>query len=105
MVAVIGQIDRVVRAHMDAVGAVEHAFAPGAQQVALGIENRDGVVAAVEGIDPVLPVDTDRRAVAQRDFLRHLRPILVDLEGVLAAAELNRHVPSPLCSAISQGLF
>jgi hypothetical protein len=44
------------------------------------------VVAAVEGIDPILLVDADRRAVAQCDFLRHLRPILVDLKGVLAAS-------------------
>jgi hypothetical protein len=81
---------------MDAVRPVEDAFAPGPQQIAFGIEDGDRVLTAIEGIDPILSVDADRRAVAQRDFLRHLRPILVDLEGVLAASELNRHAPSPL---------
>jgi hypothetical protein len=95
VIAVVGQPDRIVRAHMDAVGPVEHPFAPGAQQIALGIEDRDRMLAAIEGVDPVLAVDADRRTVTQRDFLRHLRPILVDLEGVLAASELNRHASSP----------
>jgi len=73
-VAVIGQIDRVVRAHMDTVRAVEHPFAPGAQQIAIGIKHGNRVLAAIEGIDPILPVDADRRAVTQRDFFRQFRP-------------------------------
>src|SRR5271154_120568 len=95
VVAVIGQPDRIVRAHMNAVRPVEHSFTPGAQQIALCIEHRDRMLAAIERVDPTLPVDPDRRAVTQRDFLRHLGPILVDLEGVLAISELNRHASSP----------
>ena len=95
MVAVVGQPDRVVGSHMDAVRPAEDTLAPGAQQIALGIEDRDRVLAAIEGVDPVLAIDAARRAVTEGDFLRHLRPILVDLEGVLAASELNRHAPLP----------
>ena len=44
----------------------------------------------------ILLVDPDRGTVTERDFIRHLCPILVDLKGVFAAAELNRHASSPL---------
>src|ERR1700730_7316551 len=98
--AVIGQPDRVVRTHMNAMRPVKDPFAPCPQQIAFGIEDGDRMLAAIEGIDPILPVDADRCAVAQGDFVRHLRPILVDLEGVLAASEPNRHASSPLCCAM-----
>jgi len=103
MVAVIGQKDRIVGADMDAVGPVKYPFAPGAQQIAFGIEDGDRVLAAIEGIDPILLVDADRCAVTQGNFVRQLRPIVVDLKGVLASPELNRHALSPLCSAICLG--
>jgi len=103
MVAVIGQPDRVVGAHMHTVGPVNHAFAPSAQQIAVGIEHGDRMLAAIEGVDPVLAVDADRGAVTERDFVRHLRPILVDLEGVFATAELNRHASSPSCFPTGRG--
>ena len=64
MVAVVRQPDRVVRAHMDAVRPVKDALSPGAQQIALGIKDRDRMLAAIEGINAILPVDADRRAVA-----------------------------------------
>jgi len=38
-------------------------LAPGSQQIALGIKDRDRVLAAVEGVDPVLPIHADRSAV------------------------------------------
>ena len=68
---------------------------------AVGVKHRDRVLAPVEGIDALLAVDADRGAVTQRDFLWHLRPILIDLEGVFATSELNCHASSPLCSALS----
>jgi hypothetical protein len=80
---------------MDAVWPAEHAFTPGAQKIALGVEYSHRVLTAVEGINPILPVDTDCSAIAQGDFLGHLRPILMNVEGVFAASELNRHAPSP----------
>src|SRR5260370_29185749 len=95
VVALIGQIDRIVRTHMDAVRPAEYAFTPGAQKIALGIEYCDRVLAAIERIDPILPVDADRRAITKSDFLRHFRPVLVDLEGVLTAPQLHRHASLP----------
>src|SRR6516165_11777493 len=86
---------------MDAVRAAEHPFTPGPQQVPLGIEHRNRVLAAIEGINAILPVDADRGAVAECEFLRHFRPVLLDFEGVFAFSELNRHASSsPLCSAL-----
>src|SRR6266852_2371667 len=91
VVAVIGQPDRVVRRDMDAMRPAEHAFAPGAQEIAGFVEDRDRVVAAVEGVDIVMAVDADRGAIAEHDVVRDLRPILLDLEAPLAAAEPFRH--------------
>jgi hypothetical protein len=46
---------------MNAVRPAEHPFAPGAQQIPLGIEYCNRVLAAIEGINTILPVDADRR--------------------------------------------
>src|SRR5215472_17667631 len=73
----------------------EEPLAPGSQQIAVGIEHRDRVLAAIESVDPILPIDADRSTVTQGDFFRRLRPILVDLEAPFAASELNRHAPLP----------
>src|SRR5215470_13229391 len=59
------------------------------------------MLAAVESINLVLPVNPDCRAVAQGDFVRHLRPILSDFEGPLAASELHRHASSPLAALLA----
>jgi len=45
------------------VRTAEHPFAPGAQQIAFGIEHRNRMLAAIEGINALLPVDPDRGAV------------------------------------------
>ena len=91
MVAVIGQPDRVVGRDMDAVRPAEDAFAPGAQQVAVFVEHRDRVVAAVEGVDVVVAVDADRGDIAEHDLVGDFGPVFVDLEGIGAVAEPNRH--------------
>ena len=64
---------------MDAVRTAEHAFAPRAQQIAFGIEYRNRMLAAIEGINSILPVDPDCGAVAERNFFRYLRPVLMEL--------------------------
>src|SRR5215469_9381638 len=53
------------------------------------------MVAAVEGVDVILAVDPDRRAIAEHDLVRDLRPALLDLERPLAAAERHGHRVSP----------
>ena len=57
----------------------------------LDITDRDRVVAAVERVDVVMAVDPDRGAIAEHDLVRDLRPVLVDLENPVAAAEPLRH--------------
>jgi hypothetical protein len=81
---------------MDAMRPAEDALAPGAQEVAVLVEHRDRVVAAVEGVDIVMAVDADRGAIAEHDLVRDLRPVLVDLEAPLASAEPLRHGSLPL---------
>ena len=60
MPAIIGQIDRIVRSHMDAVRPRVLTFTPGAQEFAVAIEHHDRVLAAAEGIDIVLIVNANR---------------------------------------------
>jgi TolB-like protein/class 3 adenylate cyclase/lipoprotein NlpI len=95
VVAVVGQPDRVVRREMDAVRPGEDAFAPGADEIAVAVEHRDRMRAAVEGIDPVMAVDADRGDIAQLDLVRKLCPIGANLEREPAAAELHRHQTLP----------
>ena len=78
---------------MDAVRAVEDALAPGAQKIALGVEHRHRVLAAVERIDPVLSVDADCRDIAQDDLVRQLCPGITHDKSIFTAAKLNRHAP------------
>ena len=61
VVAVVGQPDRVVRRHVDAVRPHEDALAPRPQEIAVAIEHAHRVLAAIEGVDVVVLVDPDRR--------------------------------------------
>jgi hypothetical protein len=100
VVAVVGQVNRVVPAHVDAVrlhaGPAKYALAPGPQEIAFGIEHRNRMLAAIKGIDPVLTVDPDRGDIAEHDLVGQLRPILVDLEAPFTASELYRPASPPL---------
>src|SRR5262245_25080586 len=99
MVAVVGQPNRVVGRHVQAVRLAvrpsEDAFAPGAQQIAIVIEYRNRMVAAIEGVDVILAVDSDCGTIAEDDLVRDLRPALFDLERPVAAAEHYCHRDSP----------
>ena len=97
VVAVVGQPDRVVGRHVDAVRAVEHPLAPGAQEVAVAVEHDHRVLAAVEDVDVVLLVDPDRGDVGvELPPRRQLRPVVDDLVAVGARAQYDRHgVPLP----------
>jgi len=97
MVAVVGQPDRVVRRHEDAVGARVDPLAPGAQEVALAVEHAHRVLAAVEGIDVVVLVDADRGNVGvELHPRRQLGPAIVDLVAIEVRPQYDRHgVTSP----------
>ena len=60
MAAIIREVDRVVGPHVDAVGAGILPLAPGAQEVAVAVEDDDRVLAAVEDVDVIVLVDADR---------------------------------------------
>src|ERR1044071_6416289 len=87
MVAVIGAIERVVRPDMQTVGAVEQRLAPGIEQVSIAVEDHHRVLAAIEHIDPVLPIDGDRSDVSEAPTRRQFCPVADDPVGVLAGAD------------------
>src|SRR5712672_3608358 len=91
MAAIIGQIDRIVRPHMNAVRPRILALAPRAQEVALAIEYHDRVFPAVENIDVVVGADPDRPDLLEGPSVRQLRPILDDAVLEIAGANNDRH--------------
>ncbi len=95
--AVIGQVDAVVRPHVDAMGARPQAFAPGAQEIALAVEHHDRVFAAIERVNIVLGVDPDGGDLLERPAGRQLRPILDDAVFEVAATDDFWHSGSSLC--------
>ncbi len=107
VVTVVGEPQGVVGRHVDPVGAMEDALAPRAQEVALAVEDHHRVRAAVEGVDAILRVDPDRGHVGvELAAGRHLRPRVVDLVAIGAAAEDDRrHAGTPArASKIARGL-
>jgi hypothetical protein len=59
VVAIVGAVEIVVSVDVQAVRALEHALAPGAQEVALAVEHDHRVLAAIEDVDLVLAVHGD----------------------------------------------
>src|SRR5215470_421871 len=58
--AIIHTVDHIIRADMDAVRTgAEHALAPGAQEVAVAIEDNYRMLAAIEDVYVVLRVHCD----------------------------------------------
>src|SRR5690348_10624116 len=91
MPAVIGQIDRIVRPHMDAVRPRILSLAPRAQKIAVAVKDHDRVFAAVEDIDIVFRVDPDRPDFLERPAVRQFRPVLDDPVFEVASANDSRH--------------
>ena len=87
VIVVVGQVDRVVRPHVDAVRALEDALAPRAQHVAVLVEDDDRMVAAVKRVDLVLAIDADGRDVVQIPSVGPLRPAFDSAVGVVARAK------------------
>ena len=97
VVAVVGAIERVVAVDVQAVRAVEHALAPGAQEIALAVEHHHGVLAAVEDVDLVLAVDGDGGDVLEGPAVGQLGPVLHHAIAMLAAAQYDRHCNLRCC--------
>jgi hypothetical protein len=95
VVAVIGAIEIILGINVQPMRAVEQAFAPARDEIALAVEHHHRVGAAIEDIDAVFAVDRDRGDVGEVPALRQLRPILHHAVAVFARAENGRHVSSP----------
>src|SRR5207248_11522401 len=91
MPAIVRQIDRLVRAHMDAMRARVLPLAPGAQEIAVAVEDHHGMVAAIEDVDIVLRVDPDCADFLERPPRRQFRPVLADAAFEIAALDDDRH--------------
>src|SRR5215467_14198193 len=92
VVAVIGQKNRVVRRHVDAVRAFEDAFAPRPQKIAVGIEYDHRVFAAIEAIDIVVLVDPNGGDIGiEGPAFRQFGPVVGDLVTKAVGSEYYRH--------------
>ena len=76
MVAVVGQIDALVRPDMRAVGIDELAMPPAGLELAMVIEHHNRMLATVEQIDVVLGIHGNARDILEFDIGRQLAPIL-----------------------------
>ena len=59
MPAIVGEEHRVVGGHMDAMRSRVSALAPGAQEIALAVEDHHRMHAAIKDIDVIVAVDPD----------------------------------------------
>ena len=74
VVAVIGAVEIVVGIDVQAVGAVEQAFAPAGDEIALAVQHHHRMFAAVEDVDAVLAVDRDGGDVGKAPAVRQFCP-------------------------------
>src|SRR5690242_6381119 len=93
----------VVGVDVQAVGAREHAFTPGSDEIALAVENHHRMFAAVEDVDAVLAVDAYGGDVGELPAVRQLAPVFDDAVTMLARAQNGRHVRPPLLFLITRG--
>src|SRR6266478_7832719 len=77
------------------MGAIEQAFAPAFDEIALAVEHHHRVGAAIEDVDAILAVDRDRGDISEIPALRQLRPVLHHPVAIFARAENDRHVVFP----------
>ncbi len=89
--AVIRQVEDVVGVDVQAVRAWILALAPGAQEVAFAVEHHHRVLAAVENIDIILAVASDRGRILELPPVGQLRPVLHYAVAVFAAPQHDRH--------------
>ena len=81
VVAVVGQVDAVVRPHRYAVGPGVHTLAPGPEEIAVLIKDDHGVFAPVENVDVVLGVHAHCGALFEGPTVGELAPTLFYFVG------------------------
>ena len=90
----VGDVDHVVL-NVEAVGEEKGAVAPGVLQVAVAVEDENGRLLALEGVDAVLGVGGDGADHGEGLALGQLGPVLLEGVGVVAGAE-GGHVWPPV---------
>src|SRR5690242_21832032 len=95
MASVVGQIDRVVGTHVDAMRPRVLSLAPGAEEITVAVEHHHRMVAAVEDVDVVVPVDADRADLLERPAVGQLRPVLDNAIPVVPGPDDDRHANAP----------
>jgi predicted aminopeptidase len=86
VVAIVGQPDRIVRRHEDAVCTREKSFSERAEEIAVAVEHDHRVFAAIENIDVVVIVYADAADFLKRPVWRQFRPVLHRFVCVCAVA-------------------
>src|SRR5581483_11798555 len=97
VIAIVGAIEIVVGVDMQAVGALEQAFAPALDEIAVAIEHDHRVLAAIEDVDAVLAVDRHGGRIGELPAVRQFGPVLHYTITMLAGAEDVFHVLPPIC--------
>ena len=91
MVAVVGAVELIVSVNMQSVRAVEQAFAPARDEIAVTVEHDHRMGAAVEYVDAVAAADRDGGHIPEVPAVRQLRPVLDHTITMLARAQDDRH--------------
>ena len=86
VVTIVGQVERVVGTEMDPVRTVKDPVAPGAQIIAVAVEDDQRVFAAVEHVNLVPAIDGHRGDIAQAPAERQLRPVVDNAVRELAGS-------------------
>src|SRR5450755_4003222 len=97
VITVVSQVDRVVRSHVNAMGALEHAVPPRAQAIAVAVEHDHRMVATMERVDAIVAIDADRGHIAELPLFRPFGPALENTIPVVAAAKDRGHA---VCSRV-----
>ena len=87
VVAVVGAVNRVVRPHVNAMRPLECTLAPGLYEIAFAVEHDHGMRTAIEDVDVVLSIATDRRHITECPTRGQIAPAFFDAKGEVAAAD------------------
>src|ERR1700728_938984 len=85
---------------MQSVRMTEDSLAPGTQELAVMVKHHHRMFAAIECINIVVPIYSDRGDLEKRPALRQFCPVLNHLVAILTGADNYRHDDSLLRTSI-----
>ena len=95
VIAVVGEKNRVVGADGRAVRALENPVAPGAQKIAIAVEDDHRMLAAGKTVNLILLIDRHRGNFVKRPFVGQLAPAFDHFVTIIAASEYDAHYHPP----------